>query len=134
MTPNNRPPTLLMTLLAVRDLDRSRAFYDSAFGWEKTLDVPVIVKYDVPGGGEIALYARDGFSANTLIPPQLPDPGAISGTELYFHVEDLAATTARLEAAGATLLAPAADRAWGDRAAYYADPDGNVLAIGVPLD
>ncbi len=34
-----------------------------------------------------------------------------------------------LETAGARCLSPRAVRPWGDEAAYYADPDGNVIAV-----
>ncbi len=35
----------------------------------------------------------------------------------------------RAIAAGARELSPLAPRDWGDEAAYFADPDGNVLAV-----
>jgi len=38
-----------------------------------------------------------------------------------------------LEAAGARLLSAAAPRDWGDEAAYFADPDGNVLVVARPV-
>ncbi|MBI2932661.1 MAG: VOC family protein, partial [Planctomycetes bacterium] len=36
---------------------------------------------------------------------------------------------ARIEATGARLLSARAPRPWGDEAAYYADPDGNVVVL-----
>ena len=53
--------------------------------------------------------------------------------ELYFHMADLDAAIARLKEAGARELSALSPRPWGDEAAYYADPDGNVLAVARPV-
>jgi uncharacterized glyoxalase superfamily protein PhnB len=39
----------------------------------------------------------------------------------------------RLTAAGARVLSPVAPRDWGDDAAYFADPDGNVIVVARPI-
>jgi uncharacterized glyoxalase superfamily protein PhnB len=39
----------------------------------------------------------------------------------------------RLHSAGARALSPLGPRDWGDEAAYFADPDGNVLVVARPL-
>lgn len=128
----SRPAGLRLVILAVADLPRSAAFYDAAFRWEVAVDVPVYREYRLPGGTGVALYARGGFEANTGLPAPGAPEGATGGAELYLGVEDLGAACARLRAAGARELSPAADRGWGDRAAYFADPDGHVLAVAVP--
>ena len=51
---------------------------------------------------------------------------------MYFHCDDLDARIGALRAAGAAELSPCALRDWGDYAAYFADPDGNVLVIARP--
>lgn len=43
----------ILTILAVADIDRSRAFYDAAFGWAVSVDVPGHVEYALPGGIQI---------------------------------------------------------------------------------
>ena len=119
----------VLTILAVADRDRAARFYREAFGWELAVDVPVYAEFRLPGGMAIGLYERHGFGRNTGRVPAAVPAGAIAGTELYLRTDDLADATARLEAAGARLLSPAAPRDWGDTVAYYADPDGNVLAV-----
>jgi len=120
----------ILTILAVGDLEASLAFYSQAFGWPLRVDAPVFKELELPDGRGLGLYARPAFAHNTggHEPTPLP-PGAISGTELYFHVPDLGQAVADLEAAGARLLSARALRPWGDEAAYYADPDGNVLVV-----
>lgn len=119
----------VLTILAVEDLPRAVAFYRAAFGFGQLVDVPVYVEFELPGGMRLGLYDRRGFAHNTGQPPALPPPGATSGAEIYFHVADLDEAIARLQAAGARLLSARAPRDWGDEAAYFADPDGNVLVV-----
>jgi predicted enzyme related to lactoylglutathione lyase len=122
----------VLTILAVDDVARASAFYRAAFGWAQLVDVPVYAELAVPGGMRLGLYERAGFGRNTgQVPERIPS-GALAPTELYFHCDDLAGAIARLEAAGARLLSPRALRPWGDEAAYFADPDGNVLVVARP--
>jgi uncharacterized glyoxalase superfamily protein PhnB len=58
--------------------------------------------------------------------------GDITSTEIYLYVDDLAAAIVRVEGAGARALSPRAQRAWGEEAAYFADPDGNVVVLAQP--
>ncbi len=126
------PARHVLTILAVPDLGRSAAFYRSAFGWTQTVDVPVYAEFELPGGMRLGVYQREGFGRNTgRVPVQTP-AGELAPSELYFHCDDLSGTIARVEAAGGRLLSPLALRPWGDEAAYFADPDGNVLVLARP--
>jgi len=124
----------ILTILAVDDLERSVAFYRRAFGWPTNVDVPVYVEFTLPGGQGLGLYVKERFAHNVGQVPTLATPAQIGGTELYFRVDELDRTIERLDAAGAHCLSEAAPRDWGDEAAYYADPDGNVLVVARPLD
>ena len=118
-----------LLILAVEDVERARCFYDAAFGWDVGVAVPVYVEYRVLPELGVGVYARDGFAVNTGAAPACVPHGATTATELYLRVDDLAEAERRLRAAGARLLSPAAPRDWGDVVAYYADPDGNVVAV-----
>lgn len=122
----------ILTILAVEDLARAAKFYASAFGWQRVVDAPVYVEFALPAGMRLGLYERRGFARNTGV---LPAPQPVAGTtatEMYFHVDDLAAAVERLTNAGARMLSPPALREWGDEAAYFADTDGNVIALARP--
>lgn len=123
----------VVTILAVSDLERSVRFYERAFGWPTRIDAPPVFReFDLGSGAGLGVYQREAFGRNTgEIPPETP-AGAISSTEVYFHCDDLDEAIGRLEAAGARLLSPRAARDWGDEAAYYADPDGNVVVVAKP--
>ena len=122
----------VLTILAVEDLARSVAFYREAFGWPARVEVPVYVELALPDGNGLGLYAQAGFASNVGQVPTLATPERIGGTELYLRVDDLDEAIRRLAAAGARLLSARAPRDWGDEAAYYADPDGNVLVVARP--
>jgi lactoylglutathione lyase len=80
----------------------------------------------------LGLYDRRSFGHNI---GQIPAPiaGPVATTELYFYTDDVDAMVARARDAGAALLSPSADRPWGDRVAYVADPDGFVVAFAVRI-
>jgi catechol 2,3-dioxygenase-like lactoylglutathione lyase family enzyme len=120
---------LVLIILAVSDLPRAVEFYQRAFGWPVRVQVPVYVELEMPGGQRLGLYHHEGFGRNTGRPAALAPAGRTTGTELYFYAPDVPAALARLEAAGATVLSPLQLRPWSDEAAYFADPDGNVVVI-----
>jgi catechol 2,3-dioxygenase-like lactoylglutathione lyase family enzyme len=49
------------------------------------------------------------------------------------RVDDLDETISRLGKAGARPLSGRSERNWGDEAAYFADPDGKVIAVARTL-
>ena len=124
-----RADRLGIVILAVADLPRALAFYRSSFGWPIDADTPVYVEFRLPAGMRLGLYRRDGFGRNVGATPHRVPTGELAATELYLYPADLEATGDRLVAAGARPLSPIAPRDWGDEVAYFADPDGNVLAL-----
>ena len=122
----------VLTILAVPDLAAARRFYERAFGWPTAVDTAVYVELALPGGQRLGLYDREGFGRNTHQVPAVVATGQLAPVELYFMCEDVEDAMARLAAAGARPLSPLSTRAWGDDAAYFADPDGNVLVVARP--
>ncbi len=122
-------PKLVLVILAVRDLSRAVAFYREVFDWLVLVEVPVYVEMEMPGGQRLGLYHHEGFARNTGLRAASPPEGHTAATELYFHTEDPVTTMDRLKRAGARLLSPMSARPWGDEAAYFADPEGNVIVV-----
>jgi len=118
-----------LTILAVRDLEEAVRFYREAFGWEQTVAAPVYAEFTLPDGMRFGLYEREAFARNVGALPDQTPAGSISSTELYFYADQPHETLASLRGAGARELSPWSIRDWGDEAAYFADPDGNVLVI-----
>ncbi|MFO0572227.1 MAG: VOC family protein [Polyangiaceae bacterium] len=122
----------VLTILAVSELARSKRFYLEAFEFPVRVDVSVYVELEMPGGARLGLYEREGFAKNTGALPLAARAGQLVPNELYFHSDEPESAIARLKQAGARELSPFAPRPWGDDAAYFADPDGNVLVIARP--
>jgi catechol 2,3-dioxygenase-like lactoylglutathione lyase family enzyme len=120
----------MYVVFAVEDVERAEEFYGNAFGWKRSLAWPeTYTELDLPGDDWLGLYRRDGFAEEAGAHPVKVEPGKHTGTELYVHVDDMDAAIGRLRAAGARPLSQLAPREWGDEAAYFADPDGNVVAV-----
>lgn len=116
-------------IFAVSNLQASVQFYEKVFGWPRRIDAPVFVDLKIPCGGSLGLYQRENFAINVKQEPHSTPSGSIAGVELYLQCQNPEKIAQDLEDAGATLLSPLAPRDWGDTVAYYADPDGNVIAI-----
>ena len=123
-------PELVLIVLACRDLARMRDFYRAVLGWDVIADEPVYVELR-SRAMRLGLYRDDAFGRNIGGTPAPSPP--ITRTEIYLHCADLDGAIARAIAAGATSLSPRAPRAWGDDAAYVADPEGNVLVLARPV-
>lgn len=125
-------PRLALVILAVDDVARAARFYEGVFGWPAVVDVAVYRELALPDGMRLGLYQREAFAKNTATPAGARAPGQTTATELYLVVDDPAAMGARLAAFGARCLSPLTTRPWGDEAAYFEDPDGNVVVVARP--
>ena len=121
-------------VLAVEDVERAKRFYDDAFGWKPHLEWPDrYAELVLSDDDRLGLYVRDGFAASAGIEPEAIG-AQYSGAEVYVQVEDLDGAIERLGAAGGTPLSERRTREWGQEAAYFADPDGNVVAVARRLE
>jgi catechol 2,3-dioxygenase-like lactoylglutathione lyase family enzyme len=117
-------------IFAVHDVNRSVFFYQGVFGWPRNqqIDYREYVELHAPDG-TLGLCERDTYAQLTQAAPITPENGGVSPAYLYVRVPDVHETIARLDQAGARTLAPLAPRSWGEEAAWFADPDGNVVAV-----
>ncbi|MCB9893565.1 MAG: VOC family protein [Planctomycetes bacterium] len=121
---------LALTILYVSDLPRAAAFYDAAFAFQKTVDVPAYVEYRINTGARLGLMPQENTRhfLGDVVGKLTPTDGC-PRAELYVHVRDLESVIQRLQAAGARCTSPLAERDWGERAAYFMDCDGYVIAV-----
>jgi lactoylglutathione lyase len=121
--------TELRLVLTVDDFDRAVAFYRDALG------LPVEADFSSADGRVLLL----GAGRATLEIMDAAQAAYVDGVEVgrrtagpvrvALEVPDSSATTARLEAAGATVVAPATTTPWGDRNARLDPPDGVQLTL-----
>lgn len=119
----------LQTILYVEDQQRSRDFYRAVLGIEPVLDVPGMTEFEI-GGTKLGLMPSAGI--RKLLGDTIQDPNLATGIprcELYLVVDDPQGYIDRAFSAGAIELSPLQPRDWGDKAAYFADPDLHVIAF-----
>ena len=121
-----------LTVFAVTDVEQMVGFYEQAFGWTRRADFPIYVELALPDERGVAFYQRESFGQNTGVVPEPVPTGALTGAELYLRCDDLDAVIERLTVLGARLLRPLTRKDWGEDVAYFADPEGNVLAVARP--
>lgn len=125
------------TRLPAQDLQRARAFYADKLGLEPSEERPGGLRYQC-ARGEFALFQSEGAPSG-------------SHTQMAWQVDDIEAAVAQLKARGVvfeeydlpglttvggiTQVAgnyPSEGGA-GERAAWFKDSEGNLLAIGQPV-
>ena len=112
-------------MIAVKDLDRARAFYEDTLGLETTARV-----------GEEVVTMKSGETVINVYRSQYA--GTNKATALNFDVEDIEAEVRDLRAKGVTFehydmpgLEARGDiyAAEGMKTAWFKDPDGNILSL-----
>ena len=123
-------PKLFRILVPVSDIDRTAQFYETVLAMEGMRVSPGRHYFDLDGA-ILALYDPradgDGYDAT-------PNP-----EDIYIAVDDLEATYAACQSAGANFAKGTMDgggafgeiatRPWGERSFYLTDPSGNKLCF-----
>lgn len=99
----------------VSDLDAAKAVYTALLGVQPSTDGPYYVGYEA-AGQHIGLVPGGG-------------PQGMTSPVAYWHVPDIEAKVAEVEAAGATVKDAPRDVGGGRLVASVVDPDGNVLGL-----
>lgn len=121
---------LAQTILFVDNQERSSLFYQNIFRQAPDLNVPGMTEFNLSDHCKLGLMPNNGIArilANQLPHPQ--DGNGIPRCELYLYVEDIQLEFENAINSGAKLISPIIERNWGDRACYFADPDGHVIAF-----
>lgn len=116
---------------ATPDLDAARAFYGDGLGWQPLADVPgEIIFFQVAPGLVLGLFDAAKFNEDLLGQAATT---SVSGVTLSHNVDspaDVDATVDALVAAGATVLKPPQQGAFGGiYHAHVTDPNGLVWEI-----
>lgn len=120
--------TGLLPVVVTDDVERLKAFYRDVVGLPIQADEGNFIQFGT-GRSHLAIVARGviGHIAGERGRIRPGDKGF--RFELYFRVEDAQAASLRLKKSGAVLVSAFAPRPWGDRAAYFLDPDENLIAV-----
>jgi lactoylglutathione lyase len=120
-------------ILHVDDVERSSRFYADRFGFEEEYRFPddgtpefVFLKM---GGTGLGIAGKGA--------PPLPDwpPGRDTGAfQLCVYTDDADAAAERLRAGGAEQVTAPRAMPWGEKLAFFADPDGNLIHVTSVLE
>jgi len=117
--------------VATPDLDAARRFYVDGLGWTPTLDVPgEIIFFQVGSGMILGLFDAEKFAADLGNGPATGVPA--SGFTLSHNVDSPADVDRALHEAalaGATIIKPAQQAAFGGYHGHFADPNGIVWEV-----
>lgn len=116
--------TMVVATIPVSDLDRARSFYGDTLGLTLLWDNPASIRFRCGEVSELSVFRRPGTETQHTL--------------AHFEIADIEATVRDLEARGVVFLdydegplqttghiaqvGPA-------RAAWFRDPDGNVLGV-----
>ena len=123
---------LAYVILFVEDLERSLAFYKDILG--------MTVRHRAEGYAELAVEGPkfallERWRLPALVGESesgLPPPGTHEG-EVAFLVQDVDEVYARLRSRGVAFVSAPEDRPWGQRTAYFRDPDGHLIELAMNL-
>lgn len=119
-------------ILFVEDLERTLAFYVDKVGLPLRFRAEGYVELAVEGS-KLALLARSRVpelagSAHAARPASGAHEGSVT-----LLVQDVNRTYHELTARGVSFLAAPKDRPWGQRTAYFVDPDDHLIEIATNL-
>lgn len=122
------------TILYVDDVEAAVAFYEKAFGFERSVVVPG--QYGELATGDTKL----AFAANSHVAKMIPVPFQAVGpkkppaaVEIGLVTKDVAKAYAKAVAAGAVPLAEPAEKPWGQIVGYVRDLNGFLVEICTPM-
>ncbi|MCL2461849.1 MAG: VOC family protein [Defluviitaleaceae bacterium] len=117
--------------LFVSDMEKMIGFYRDAVGLPIEWDGGIFTGVTLPNGVSLNFFPRAEFEKTSTVP--LTYPNSANGTfEMFFYVDSYSKVDElydRLVSRGAVSVAPPGTAPWGQRSAFCADPDGNIIEI-----
>ena len=111
--------------LAVRDLDRTRAFYVDGLGWEAARDVAgEVLMIQVGEHVVLSFWVEEQFVGEVGEVRRGPGLAPITLAHNVATRDEVDAVLATARAAGAEPVHDAVARDWGGYTGYFGDPDG----------
>ena len=121
--------------LAVRDLERSLAFYRDGMGLPTSgivgqqFEDGAVVFFNMNDGLILALYPTTSLAKDANITATEARLGAVSIGHIVGSRQEVDAVMQQAEQAGAVVTDPPRDRFWGGYSGYFHDPDDHLWEI-----
>jgi catechol 2,3-dioxygenase-like lactoylglutathione lyase family enzyme len=120
------PARLGVVVIGVRDLAGTRRFYES-LGWRSRPRDGLFARFELDGAA-LVLFPRDTL-AETVGTEATDGFGGITPAMVLDSAQALDDGLKAVVAAGGRVVAEPADRPWGVRTAYFADPEDNIWEL-----
>lgn len=118
-----------LVTLGVADLARSIRFYEAGLGLHRRPHPSAEVAFFDLDGAWLALFGRAALAADAGVPAAGEGFRGITLAHNVAAPDEVAATLAEAERAGATIVKPATEAGWGGVSGYFADPDGHLWEV-----
>lgn len=121
--------------LGVDDLERSLRFYRDGLGLKtdgivgREIEHGAVAFFDLQSGLKLAIWPRASIAHDSGLPVAAPSATDMTLGHNVASRDDVDATMAQAAAAGAAVIKPAHDTAWGGYAGYFQDPDGHLWEV-----
>lgn len=115
---------LHLVTLGVKDLARSRKFYEETLGWRPAPSSSEAVVFFQAGGVVLGLYPREKLAEDALTSAE---GGGFAGVTLAYNArseQEVDEIIRDLEAKGVTIAKQPQKVFWGGYSSYFVDPDG----------
>jgi catechol 2,3-dioxygenase-like lactoylglutathione lyase family enzyme len=122
-------PRLNIVTLGVKDLQKSREFYQNALGWKPTKDSDDKIVFSQLNGIVLGLYPFDKLAEDVGISPV---KSGFSGMTLAINQDSKEAVTELYQTVitkGGKALVEPRETFWGGYDCYFSDPDGHPWEI-----
>jgi len=120
---------LFAICLLVDDFEKSLNFYRDVLGLKVKSQEEKFANFQL-GETELAIFQKDGAVA--MFPEQHMGKGG--GSVIGFQVENLEEAIGQLKMKGVEIFEGPKTTPWGQKVAYFKDPDGNIWEISEPFE
>jgi len=119
---------LFAVCLLVDDFEKSLNFYRDILGLSVKSQEGKFANFQL-GETELAIFQKD--EAVTMFPEEHMGKGG--GTVMGFQVENLEEAVGQIKTKGVEIFEGPKTTPWGQKVAYFKDPDGNIWEISEPF-
>lgn len=121
---------LFAICLLVEDFEKSLKFYKDILGLKvKSQEGNQFAGFDLEGT-EMAIFQKDGATA--MFPKKFMGTGG--GVNIGFQVEDINQACKELKSKGVKIFEGPKTTPWGQKVAYFKDPDKNIWEVSEPFE
>ena len=115
-------------LITVKDIEKSKEFYENVLKQEIELDLGENVAFK----GGFAIHDMKHFQNLTGKP--LPIGSSKDFMELYFELNEIEELESKLESLNTEFVHKIREQPWGQRVMRFYDPDNYIIEVGEPLE